>query len=108
MLLTIRDKGGTLQKRNTKRDKYVTYKIQKERSENMSQIINMRKLKAAMAINGEKQYDLAKAIGLTVTQLSSRMRGKVEFSHHTIYEIVKHYDLTPDEIAEIFFDIKRT
>ena len=64
--------------------------------------MNVNLLKSKMALKGEAQIDLANAMGITRASMSVKMNGKNPFKLDEIKFIAKRYDLTNDEIVEIF------
>ena len=59
-----------------------------------------------MRKNGNKQEDLAKALGFSNgSALSARMNGHVEFRKNEIDIITARYNLTADDMNRIFFAI---
>lgn len=64
--------------------------------------MNVNLLKSKMALKGEAQIDLAKAMGITKASMSVKMQGKNPFKLEEIKFIAKRYDLTNDEIVDIF------
>lgn len=60
-------------------------------------------LRSKMALKGDSQNDLAAALGITPTALSSKMTQTYDFKQSEINAIAKRYDLTGDEIKQIFF-----
>lgn len=64
---------------------------------------DINKLKAAIVRNGMTAYSLAEAIGISKQSLSYKMNNKRDFRAPEIDSIVKVLNLTPDEIADIFF-----
>lgn len=65
--------------------------------------MNIALLKSKMALAGEKQVTLATALCITETSLSAKLSGKTPFKVHEIDMITKRYQLTGDELKEIFF-----
>lgn len=61
-------------------------------------------LRSKMALKGDTQNDLAAALGITPTALSSKMTQSYDFKQSEINTIAKRYDLTGDEIKQIFFN----
>ena len=64
---------------------------------------NKLELKSVIARYGDRQSDLAEAIGITQSMLSNRINGNSEFSRPEIEAIASRYNLTADEIQKIFF-----
>ena len=65
--------------------------------------MNSNLLRAVIAKNGDTQAKLAEAMGMPVSALSVRINGKVEFRRNEIRFIKQRYNLSSDEINEIFF-----
>ena len=61
-------------------------------------------LKSKMALRGDTQNDLAEALNVTRPTLSFKMNQKTNFKQSEIDIITKRYDLTSDEIRQIFFN----
>ena len=61
-------------------------------------------LKSKIKLNKDKQESLAKYLGITNPTLSLKINGKSDFLGSEIQLIKQRYNLTPDEIDEIFFD----
>ena len=70
--------------------------------------MNMPILKAKMALHNDKGADLAKALGITETTLSTKINGKTDFTRNEIFKIKKRYNLSANEIDNIFFNLKVT
>ena len=66
--------------------------------------MNKNKLKAKIVASGDTQLDLAKALNLSLSNLSLRINGKVDFRQSEIEAFKKRYKLTPTELDEIFFE----
>jgi len=62
-------------------------------------------LEAKMKIHGDNQSDLAVAIGISVQTFNRKLNGTdgAEFSQSEIIKIIERYDLTAEEVYEIFF-----
>ena len=60
-------------------------------------------LRYFMRKHGDKQSDLAEALELSEASLSSRMTGKVDFRRSEINVIRMRYNLTADDLCQIFF-----
>ena len=72
------------------------------RMKGSEKMTDAKALKIAMAMNGETQTELAHAIGLSDSQMSMRVNGKLSFSQEQITAITKHYNLTGDDVKDIF------
>lgn len=72
----------------------------KMRCNNMT---NTVMLKAKMILNHDTVLELANFLGLNRQNLSAKINGKREFKQSEIGKIAFRYDLTYDEMKEIFF-----
>ncbi len=61
-------------------------------------------LEAKMKIFGDTQSDLAEVIGISVATFNYKLNGKSEFTQSEIQKIRERYNLTDEEVVEIFFD----
>ena len=66
-------------------------------------MLNKNELKASIARHGDRQEDLAAALGLTASGLSVKVTGAVEFKRNEIELIILRYKLSPEELQRIFF-----
>lgn len=67
--------------------------------------MNKRKLNAVMQLHGESQQDLADYLEMSLSRLNAKIneyRG-AQFRQNEIAAIQKHYDLSAEEVNEIFF-----
>lgn len=64
------------------------------------------KLKAVLERYGQTQNDLAELLNITYQSVSIKLNGKSDFTQSEIFKIIHHYNLTPDEVMDIFFNIK--
>lgn len=53
---------------------------------------------------GDTQEEVAKYLGITQSTLSWKINGKAEFKQSEIKSLAERYLLSPEEIAEIFFE----
>ena len=53
---------------------------------------------------GDTQEGVAKYLGITQSTLSWKINGKAEFKQSEIKSLAERYLLSPEEIAEIFFE----
>ena len=60
-------------------------------------------LEAKMKLHGDNQSDLAKALYISLPTFNYKLNGKSEFARDEIQKIKERYNLTPEEIDEIFF-----
>lgn len=65
--------------------------------------MNIKLLKSKMALNNDKQYVLATALGVSENSITHKLAGKTPFKTREIEIIATRYELTGDEIKEIFF-----
>lgn len=65
--------------------------------------MNIKMLRAKMVLKGENQGVLADALEISRVTLCLKMNGKVDFKQSEIEAIAERYELTADEIKEIFF-----
>lgn len=64
--------------------------------------MNKQELKAEMARHGDRQEDLAEALGMTPATLSAKVNGAVEFKPSEIETIALRYGLYAERITAIF------
>lgn len=62
-----------------------------------------QELKAVMARYGDRQEDLAEALGISPPTLSDKINGKVDFWRAEVEVIALRYNLTAEDIRRIFF-----
>ena len=69
--------------------------------------MNSKLLKVKMMLNDDTNSVLAKAIGISPQRLSAKINetGGAEFTQGEIEKIKNRYDLTPQEVNDIFFAI---
>lgn len=65
--------------------------------------MNKNKLRAKMVEHGDTQADLAKALFISVSNLSLRINGRVDFRQSEIDLIKKRYNLSAEDLDLIFF-----
>ena len=53
---------------------------------------------------GDTQEEVAKYLGITQSTLSWKINGKAEFKQSEIKSLAERYLLSPEEIAEVFFE----
>ena len=66
-------------------------------------MVNKNELKALMARYGDRQEDLAVAIGMTPQTFSVKINGGGDFSRTEIEAIALRYKLSAEDIQRIFF-----
>lgn len=66
--------------------------------------LNTKLLKSKMALHGDGQADLAKAIGSSLSNVNCKLNAyRFVFTPEEIATIKGRYDLTEEEVKEIFF-----
>lgn len=65
--------------------------------------MNTERLINTIRGNGDTQQSLADAIGLSRTRLNAKIHGRASFTQPEISAIKERYNLSCDEIDEIFF-----
>lgn len=66
--------------------------------------MNTSLFKSLMARNNDTQAELAKALGISLSNLNAKINGKAaSFRQNEITAITKRYGLTADVIMEVFF-----
>ena len=67
--------------------------------------MNKAKLRSIMVLYGDTNKDLADYLGITEQSVSSKINENgTEFKQGEIALIVKRYNLSAEQIAEIFFE----
>ena len=67
--------------------------------------MNKNLLKSIMSLNGETNRDLADLLGISAQSVSAKMNENgSEFKQGEIAKIRKHYNLTEEQIVNIFFN----
>ena len=68
--------------------------------------MNSALLKSYIVKNEDTQAKLAKALGISTSNLNEKINGKtVSFRQNEIAAIKERYNLTPEEIDAIFYSI---
>lgn len=67
--------------------------------------MNKNKLEAVMKLNGDTGTTLSEYLGMARSTFSAKINEKngAEFTQSEIASIKKRYELTADEVVEIFF-----
>lgn len=65
--------------------------------------IDVRRLRAVMALHGDTVATLARRLGLSRASLSRALNGRREFRVGEALKICELYQLTPPQVATIFF-----
>jgi len=66
--------------------------------------MNKCELKAEIARHGDRQKDLAYALGISPSVLSSRINGITPFTHPETEAIAARYKMSAKDIMRVFFD----
>lgn len=66
--------------------------------------MNSREFKAVMKREDDTQEKLAEALGLQLSGVNARINGRIEFRASEICAIIKRYNLSETETANIFFN----
>lgn len=66
-------------------------------------MFDKEKLKAAMVAHGDSNKDLAASLGMTASNFSTIWNGRQPFQRKHIIRIAVRYDLSPQEVWDIFF-----
>ena len=64
------------------------------------------KLRLVLEKYGHTQNDLANLLGLTYQSVSIKINGHKDFTQSEILMIMQCYELTPEELVDIFFNIE--
>ena len=64
------------------------------------------KLKAVLERYDKTQNDLADLLGLTYQTVSIKLNGHKDFTQTEIFKIMVMFNLTPEEVVDIFFNTK--
>lgn len=67
--------------------------------------MNTNLLKAKMKLNDDTQQELADYLGIVISTVSFKISGKQPFNADEIRKIKIRYNLTAEEIDEIFFNV---
>lgn len=67
--------------------------------------MNKNLLVSKMKLFGDTQKDLSDALGRSLTRTNAKINGldEAQFSPEEIKVIMARYNLTPDEVIQIFF-----
>ncbi|MFI3172167.1 MAG: hypothetical protein R3Y58_07365 [Eubacteriales bacterium] len=69
--------------------------------------MNKNKLVSVMKLHGDTGQNLADYLGVARTTISAKINEtRAEFTQREISKIKKRYNLTPNEVDEIFFEEK--
>lgn len=65
--------------------------------------MNKQKLRAQMALHGDNDSTLAKALEISRKSMSEKINNKQTFKQGEMQKIIDRYNLTADDIQGIFF-----
>lgn len=69
--------------------------------------MNKALLKSIMTLNNDTYKELAECLGISTPSVSNKMNEKgTEFKLSEIAMIKKRYNLTPEQLLEVFFNEK--
>lgn len=66
-------------------------------------MFDKEKLKAAMVAHGDSNKDLAASLGMTASNFSTIWNGRQPFQRKHIVRIAVRYQLSPQDVWDIFF-----
>lgn len=66
--------------------------------------MNKKKFISKMKLFGDNQIDLANALNLSLATINAKINGKSNWTQIEISIITIRYELTPEEVVEIFFN----
>ena len=66
-------------------------------------MFDKEKLKEAMLAHGDTNKDLAASLGMTASNFSTIWNGRQPFQRKHIVRIAVRYNLSPQEVWDIFF-----
>lgn len=64
------------------------------------------KIKVVLKRFGHTQNNLAELLGITYQSVSIKLNGHKDFTQTEIFKIIVMYNLTPEEVVDIFFNAK--
>lgn len=62
------------------------------------------KIKAVLERFGHTQNDLAEILGITYQSVSIKLNQHKDFTQTEIFKIIHYYELTAEEVMDIFFN----
>lgn len=62
------------------------------------------KLREVLERFGHTQNNLAELLGITYQSVSIKLNGKKDFTQSEIFKIIVCYELTPEQVIDIFFN----
>ena len=67
-------------------------------------MVNSKLLRSKMVLFGDTNESLADALNISRQSLSAKINNKSDFWQSEIKFIITRYELTPEEIEQIFFN----
>ena len=65
--------------------------------------MNFKKLKDRLFINGFTYEEVAKTLNISTTTFSNKINGKVDFTLTEIRKLTQNFNLTDEQLKDIFF-----
>ena len=65
--------------------------------------MNSNMFSGFMVMNGDTNETLADFLGISTTSVSNKRNGKTDFTQGEIVKIKNRWNLTPDQVDQIFF-----
>lgn len=62
------------------------------------------KIKVVLERFGQTQNDLAELLGISYQSVSIKLNGHKDFTQTEIFKIMVMFNLTPEEVVDIFFN----
>ena len=66
--------------------------------------MQLRLFNSKMTLFGDTQITIAKYLGITRQALANKLTGKSTFRQDEIDMIITRWNLTPDDVVQIFFN----
>ena len=66
--------------------------------------MNKNAFKSLIILKGDTQKDVADALGVTEQTVGDKLNGVSDFKQSEIKILIDRYDLTPEQVNDIFFD----
>lgn len=66
--------------------------------------MNKNAFKSLIILKGDTQKDVADALGVTEQTIGDKLNGVSDFKQTEIKTLIDRYDLTPEQVNDIFFD----
>lgn len=66
--------------------------------------MKVKLFKSKMALNGDDIESLSEFLGVSRQTLSAKINGKYQFKQNEITKIAARWNLTPEDVYEVFHD----